>query len=496
MKLLDIWADSFHEGDWCCQQIAQALEKGLGFKKPVITYNMGFQPVYSFEKDNDTFSLTVYGGYKSWDDIPEKISEMLLWGKPDFILYDSDMDKVIFAVEETAATATGNQCMQRLERQYGSARFCIPYWYLVSEYGLHHDGGTRRDSIWPVVAATKLTIQKGVPSVVVHYSDQDNLEDYSSGRGLNLLFSSLSRMTYNYVKGLNPLEDMQDLLAEQYQEMMAFLLDHWSDILNFLPSESEVRKLETATIIAKYAMGQAVPEQERLDDFLHWPKTNCVPVSVMNKMSAEDLLKPDVLLKHIEADVGNKLAYTLSNNAGSGKPPTTAQLECYIREQKDKFRTMGLRDLDFTLDISDFPFTNPTRTRHHVTTAKNTVYLYDSWSDFFKSLVKAYPRLAVLKTRFDGDMPVFLYVSNSVKCGRIFGDPFTGQITGYSTIFGKFDIDTRLTVAYYPHQVMSQAFTEKGALRKNKGITLLCEVSDLVIFHGGAATCMAKEEIY
>lgn len=182
---LEIWADSFHEGDWCCQQIAQALVNSFGFDKPSISYNMGFQPVYSFRKGDVSFSLTVYGSYKSWDDIPRKISEILSWGKPDFILYDPEKDAVIFAVEETAATATGNQCMQRLERQYGSARFHIPYWYLVSEYGLHHDGGTRRDSIWPVVAATKLTIQKKAPSVVVHYSDQDNLEDYSSGKGLN-----------------------------------------------------------------------------------------------------------------------------------------------------------------------------------------------------------------------------------------------------------------------------------------------------------------------
>lgn len=493
---LEIWADSFHEGDWCCQQIAQALVNSFGFDKPSVSYNMGFQPVYSFRKGDVSFSLTVYGSYKSWDDIPQKISEILSWGKPDFILYDLEKDAVIFAVEETAATATGNQCMQRLERQYGSARFHIPYWYLVSEYGLHHDGGTRRDSIWPVVAATKLTIQKKAPSVVVHYSDQDNLEDYSSGKGLNLLFSSLSRMTYNYAKGSNPLKDMEDLLTKQYREMMLFLLDQWSNILNFLPSEAKVRSPKTAEIIAKYAMGNNIPEDESLDDFLHWPKTDAVPVAVMTGMTARDLLKPDVLLKHVEADVGRKLAYTLSSNAGSGKPPTTARLTGYIREQERKFRTMGLKDLSFSLNIDDFPYTNQKRQRHHVTTAKNIVYLYDRWSDFYASLIKAYPRLKRLKNRFDDDMPVFLYVSNSVKCGRIFGDPFTGQITGYSTIFGKFDKAARLVIAYYPHQVMSQAFTGKGKLRTNKGITLLGEVSDLAIFHGGAAACLSKGELY
>lgn len=39
---LEIWADSFHEGDWCCQQIAQALVNSFGFDKPSISYNMAF----------------------------------------------------------------------------------------------------------------------------------------------------------------------------------------------------------------------------------------------------------------------------------------------------------------------------------------------------------------------------------------------------------------------------------------------------------------------
>ena len=61
--------------------------------------------------------------------------------------YDANSREILFAVEETAATPTGNQAMQRCERQYGSARFRIPHWYLISEYGLHRDGGVRRDSI-------------------------------------------------------------------------------------------------------------------------------------------------------------------------------------------------------------------------------------------------------------------------------------------------------------------------------------------------------------
>lgn len=498
MKLLEleIWADSFHEGDWCCQLLTDTLVNEYGASNLQVSYSMGFQPVYEVDIDGTRVSFRVFGSYRSWSKIPPKISELLSWGKPDFILYDPKANEVIFGVEETAATATGNQTMQRLERQYGSARFNVPYWYLVSEYGVHVDGGTRRDSIWPVVGAIKLTIQKKVPSVVVHYSDIDNLEDYSSGKGLKLLFQSLSKVVCNYAAGKDVLDSMEDLLAEQYKEMLSFLLDQWQAILEFLPSESVIRDKKTPRTIAKYAMGEDIEPEESLGNLLHWPVTKDVPRSVMAGMREGSLLKFDPLLALVEKDVGNKRAYTLSNNAGSGQPRNTRQMLGYIQEQKNKFRTMGLPDLQFSMRIEDFPYTNERRQNHHITTAKNIVYLYDKWEDFFNCLVKAYPRLASLKDRYASDKPVFLYVSNSLKSGRIFGDPFTGQIACYSIAFGKFDEESRIVVAYYPHQVHAQAFDSAGRLKRNKGITLLSEVSDLAIFHGGAAVSFASKEMF
>ena len=493
---LEIWADSFHEGDWCCQLLINTLVDEYGATDPQVSYSMGFQPVYSTTIGDTRVFFTVYGSYRSWSQIPDKISDLLSWGKPDFILYDPSSDKVIFGVEETAATATGNQTMQRLERQYGSARFHVPYWYLVSEYGVHIDGGTRRDSIWPIVGAIKLTIQKKIPSVVVHYSDLDNLEDYSSGKGLKLLFKSLSKMVCNYSRGKKSLDGMENLLAEQYEEMLLFLLDQWRAILEFLPSESTIRDKRTPHLIAKYAMGERVSSEESLANLLHWPLTKDVPPAVMASMREGALLKFDPLLFLVEKDVGNKKAYTLSNNAGSGQPRNTKKMQGYIEEQKKKFRTMGLPNLEFSMKIEDFPYTNESCKNHHITTAKNIVYLYDRWEDFYKSLVEAYPRLASLRDRYKPDMPVFLYVSNSMKSGRIFGDPFTGQIACYSIAFGKFDEESRIVIAYYPHQVHAQAFTNKGGLKNNKGITLLSEVSDLAIFHGGAAVCFATKEMF
>ena len=94
----------------------------------------------------------------------------------------------------------------------------------------------------------------------------------------------------------------------------------------------------------------------------------------------------------------------------------------------------------------------------------------------------------------DKDMPVFVYVSNSIKPGRLFGDPFTGQLAAYSTAFGKFDPSSRMVVAYFPHQVHTQAL-QNGVASTNKGMTLMTELTDYIIFHAGVAVNLGKKEV-
>ena len=82
--------------------------------------------------------------------------------------------------------------------------------------------------------------------------------------------------------------------------------------------------------------------------------------------------------------------------------------------------------------------------------------------------------------------PSIVYVSNSITPGRIFGDPFTGQISCYATIFGKFDFEKKFVIAYYPHQSFGQ-FLDGKRVVENKGFKMIREITDLVIFGGGVA---------
>lgn len=115
-KNLEIWADSFHEGIWCIENIQKFFEKNnytIDLK-----YLNGFIPNYTFKDNEHIINFTIYGSYKSWENIPTEITDLIEWGKPDFIIFDPNVNKIILAVEETAATPTGNQATQRCERQY------------------------------------------------------------------------------------------------------------------------------------------------------------------------------------------------------------------------------------------------------------------------------------------------------------------------------------------------------------------------------------------
>jgi hypothetical protein len=112
----------------------------------------------------------------------------------------------------------------------------------------------------------------------------------------------------------------------------------------------------------------------------------------------------------------------------------------------------------------------------------------------FRAAVEdAYPRLeGKLDTEADG-RPALVYVSNSVKPGRIFGDPFTGQIAAFGVAFGALDPEPRVALAYFPHQAFSQA-AARTSRRSNKGLMIMRELTDYLVFGGGVAVSMPDQE--
>ena len=120
------------------------------------------------------------------------------------------------------------------------------------------------------------------------------------------------------------------------------------------------------------------------------------------------------------------------------------------------------------MKLEDFPASK--NGNLHVTTAK-IFYLFDKFNDVKKIIYKIYPRVSGSLDDFHNNQRVMVYISNSLKPGRIFGDPFTGQISAYSTVFGKFDKNSRLIVAYFPHQSFSHLWIQAKKLSLIKDYT-------------------------
>ena len=98
-------------------------------------------------------------------------------------------------------------------------------------------------------------------------------------------------------------------------------------------------------------------------------------------------------------------------------------------------------------------------------------------------LGKAFPRLRQ-KIQVN-NASALVYISNSVKPGRIFGDPYTGQISSYAVSFGALS-HKRKVVCYFPHQSIAQAANNLHN-PNNKGLRILRELTDLLVFGGGYA---------
>ena len=482
----EIWADSFHEGEWCCDNLSKlARNKGYICKKE---YHMGFLPKYYYENASVKFEIEVYGSYDAWKGVPKKIKNLIQWGKPDFIAYAVEQNDILFAVEETSATMTGNQPTQRCDRQYGSAIHRIPYWYLVSEYGIHLDGGTRRDSIWPSISAFKLTNEYETPNIVLHYSGKGSPEDYATGKGLNLLFESLFQMLVVYSTNADK-KELLDIMEKQYGEMISFVNSQWENMIDFIPSKDMLCDKKTSRMLAYAALGKG--KKSELDGFLQWPLTSEVTEEQRAGWKKSNLLTYNKLSALFEEDIENGKCYILSKKAGSGRPPKENRIKDFLIKQKKAFESAPLLSPPAYYDLELSSFSKTVNGNYNLTTSKNIIYLYDEWRDLKNTIEVAYERLKnKLNDVSDDNIPAMVYISNSLEPRRVFTDPFIGQLAAYAVIFGKFDKRKRLVVAYYPHQ--SYTYFKKA---KGKGGRIVRDLVDIAIFAGGVAIDVKTEEI-
>ena len=88
-----------------------------------------------------------------------------------------------------------------------------------------------------------------------------------------------------------------------------------------------------------------------------------------------------------------------------------------------------------------------------------------------------------------------MYVCNSFKPRRIFGDPFTGQFAAFSNIFSYSSSyeKIRSTIIYFPYHSAGYFFDNNDKLIKNKGIMIYLLLADIIICNNGYVISMLEK---
>ena len=482
---LEFWSDSFHEGNWACEELA------CFFELVGLEYLDGFIPSYTYKiPDGSKINITVYGSYRNWSPLPNKIRELLDWGKPDLVIYHPATDKIVLAMEETAAIPTGNQALQRCERIFGSARLKIPFWYLIGEFGVHKDGGTRRDSIWPTILSIRLSNVYKTPCITLHYSDKENPEDYTIGEGVKTLFQSISIFILEHF-GRATKVDLFNILHPQYEKMNLFVNSQWKSLISYMPLSDKLLDEKVNLELVQNSLGNT-NLTDITKELYCWPTTDVLPEEYVKTIKPNGYINEEKIVLKLEELVLFKKAYNIVIGAGS-KPQKLSDINLWIKQQTSiaKKSTVYKGPLGF----DEMKFIKTEKGNYHLTTAKNVFYLIDE-SEILEGILMQLYRYKV-KLKFGKNMPVFFYLSNSMKPGRIFGDPFTGQLSAFANIFTKNNSGEkeRLSIAFYPYQVHNQLFEKGGEFNSNKGITIMRDLLDYAIFHNGVIVDLKKGEI-
>ena len=229
-----VWADSFKEGEWVIKFLLD--NKYFTLKKEEFRYN--FQPVYYLRtKDNKIIRFVIYGGYSAWKNKPKPVEDFLEISRPDVIIFNAKTDKIILAIEETAAVPTGNQSLQRLERVWWAAELKIPFVYLITEYGIHKDGGIRKNSIWAAYFGIKLSSQYKTPSLTLLFGNSEHPEDYQYGKGITYL-AQLTNLYILKELNINVNKELETLMNNIIKDMADFILSQKIRICKNLPGSN------------------------------------------------------------------------------------------------------------------------------------------------------------------------------------------------------------------------------------------------------------------
>jgi hypothetical protein len=248
--LLEVWADSFHEGEWFVELLKNYSRK---MKFDGIFYEYNFMPIYRFHDPDKNIRLIIkiYGDYGCWTSIPQQIKDVIDFERPDVILYDPQEKKILLVVEETSAVPTGNQAPQRAARSWWASTLKTPFVYLVPEVGEHTtDNNLRTCSMWIPFLQLKLSWIFKTLSLTLFFGNNEHPEDYDYGKGPAYLGSLFNLLVMKRI-GYDVEQELNGILVEIFRQMSSFVIDHYKEMVTYLPGITSMKEKDFSELTVK-----------------------------------------------------------------------------------------------------------------------------------------------------------------------------------------------------------------------------------------------------
>jgi len=450
---IEIWCDNQVEGFQAINILADiAREQGFDVMVDLL---QGHIPRLIAIRDDVQITILAFGPFRAWQHEPDDIEERILSGKPDFIPYNRSTNSILFALEDTAATCTGNQSQQRAERVCSLVRNGIPTAYCLPAYATKPtDSKARRPNLWMSMTALKLIEATGTPALIFTYGDEENPDDRAAGDGVVNVWTLLLGFI---LRDCGLPETCNALIRQQIRYMLEAIDNQHEGLFSDLPGWDSDSLDQYEESYYRLTRGEDVDPE-------HLPLNWNVPIAELElKENEPRAYIPLPLARRVDSDIAAGRAYFPSIKRSRGKPPTRTSMLGFIQQNRDLHRTHA----------EDWHGLPPLRVNHYRSMLQNGVsspgrvsptvlnsglVRYERFRDLRISLETAEPHLAGQLTNEFDDRPALLFVASNVKAtggtsGGLLRDPYAGMLPSFAIAGGCLDPQQRtIMVTWFPWQ--------------------------------------------
>lgn len=434
---IEIWCDNQVEGFQAINILADiAREQGFDVAVDLL---QGHIPRLIAIRDGVQIAILAFGPFRAWHHEPDDIEERILSGKPDFIPYNRSTNSILFALEDTSATCTGNQSQQRAERFCSLVRNGIPTAYCLPAYATKPtDSNARRPNLWMPITALKLIEATGTIALIFTYGDSENPDDREVGDG----FVDVWFLLWGFIlRDCGLPETCESIIRRQIRYMLDAIDNQHEDLFSDLPGWDSDSLDQYEESYYRLTRGEDV-DPESLP--LNWN----VPIEELElKESEPRAYIPLPLARRVDSDIAAGLAYFPSIKRSRGKPPRRESIldsiECNrARHQRlaDEWPNLtNLREDNYQQLLQDGATTEG---RISPTVLNSALVRYQNFGDLRRSLeISEQHLLNSLPTEFD-ERPALLFIVSNIwsrSMPEFLRDPYSGMLPSFAIAGGALD---------------------------------------------------------